>query len=195
MQRRVRWLFGFGAVAISFLDGFHTHSGTTEYPDPVVLQMAWWVPLLFGSVVAIGGLAYDRAYRWMRGPARLPSWQHLTNALFLFAFLYMGSGYLPMRNGAKLLLLLAGAYGIWLLVDGSAQGVALALLNVIAGCTTEIILTRIGAFRHLQADVLGIPMWLPALYLAAGPALGQLARKIFAGAPSRLYEDATSGEV
>ena len=52
MQRQVAVLFLFGAVAISFLDGLHTHSGTTEYPNVWILQMAWWTPLLFGSVVA-----------------------------------------------------------------------------------------------------------------------------------------------
>jgi hypothetical protein len=90
---------------------------------------------------------------------------------------------MPARNGTKALVLVAGAWAIWLMVDGSVQGAALAVLNAVAGCTTEIVLTHVGAFRHLQPDALGIPVWLPALYLAAGPALGQLARKWFATEP------------
>lgn len=189
MQRRVLALFCFGAVTISFFDGFHTFSGTTEYPNVWLLKMAWWTPLLFGSVVALGGLVYDRAYRWLRGPARLPSWERISTAFVLFGFLYFASGFLPIRGGAMLIVLVAGAFALWLMLDGSPQGIALAAMNAIAGCTTEIVLTRLGAFRHLQADIAGIPIWLPGLYLAAGPAIGQLARKVFAGAPSRLYEE------
>jgi hypothetical protein len=167
-------------VVISFFDGFHTHSGTTEYPHVVILKMAWWTPLLFGSVVGFGGLLYDRAYRWMNGPERLPSWDQLVTALFLFGLLYASSGFLPINNTPKLILLLAGALLVWLRVDGSRQGLVLAALNAALGCTTEIVLTHFGAFRHLQADIAGIPIWLPGLYLAAGPTLGQLARKTLA---------------
>lgn len=53
---RVFALFLFGAVTVSIFDGFHTHSQTTAYARPVMLDAAWWVPLLFGASVGGGAL-------------------------------------------------------------------------------------------------------------------------------------------
>ena len=187
MLRRIARLFLFGAVVITLFDGFHTFSATTEYATPFILKTAWWVPLLYGSVVAFGGLFYDRAYRWLRGPARLASQGQVTNAFFGFGLLYFASGFLPVSNAAKLVVLVAGALIVWGMVDQTVQGIALAGVIALAGCTTEIVLTRLGAFRHLQADVLGIPIWLPGLYLVSAPAIGQLARRMLRD-PATLYD-------
>lgn len=46
------------------------------------------------------------------------------------------------------------------------------------GPVSEVLLSRAGVFRHLHPDFLGIPVWLPALYLASGPSFGQFARKV-----------------
>ena len=179
MLQRLAMLFVFGATAITFFDGFHTYSGTTEYAHLWILRMAWWTPLLFGSTVAFGGWIYAEGYRRLGGPERLATWGELASAFVLFGLLYFASGYLPVSNAAKLLVLVAGAAVVWRVVDRSRQGIMLAVFNAMAGCATEMVLTHFGAFRHLQADLLGIPIWLPGLYLAAGPALGQLARKVY----------------
>ena len=43
---------------------------------------------------------------------------------------------------------------------------------------TDIELSHAEMFRHLRPDFLGIPVWLPALYLATGPSFGQFARRV-----------------
>ena len=179
-MQRFAALFLIGAVLLPIFDGFHTHSGTTQYGDVWLLRMAWWVPLLFGSTVAFGGLAYAYAYRRLGGREGLASWRAIATGFTIFGMLYFASGFLPVSNAAKLLFILAGAAVVWRIVDGTRQGILLAILNAIVGCTVEMILTRASAFRHLHADAAGIPLWLPALYIAAGPAVGQLARKVLA---------------
>lgn len=81
-----------GALVIPLFDGFHTHSGTTAYPHPFVWRMAWWVPLLFGTSVAGGGLAFALAYPRLggrRAPPRVPA---LVVAFAAFALAYWSSG-------------------------------------------------------------------------------------------------------
>lgn len=190
MVRRIARLFLFGAIVITLFDGFHTYSATTEYADPWILKTAWWVPLLYGSASALGGLFYDQAYQRLGGPPRLPSQGQATNALFVFGLLYFASGFLPVSNVVKLVVLVGGSIVVWGMVDQTKQGVVLGVVVALAGCSAEIVLTRLGAFRHLQADVLGIPIWLPGLYLVAAPAVGQLSRRMLRD-PATLYDSAS----
>jgi hypothetical protein len=171
-------LIAFGATAGTLLDALHTFSGTTEYTSPFVLRTAWWVPLLFASAYGVGGFLYAVAHRRLRGPASLRSGRELAIGLVIFAALYAASAYLPASNVAKTIVLTAGAVSLWLWLDRSFQGLALATVAAIAGPVTEIALIRLGLFRHRQPDFLGIPMWLPALYLASGPSFGQLSRLV-----------------
>ena len=175
---RLAALFLFGAVVISFFDGFHTHSATTAYPHPWILQMAWWTPLLFGSTVAFGGLAYTMGYRALGGGPEVTSPARLAIALTGFGLLYFASGYVPLPHASMLALLVTGAIVLWAIADRSWQGIVLALASAACGCATEIFLTHIGAFMHLHPDALGIPLWLPGIYMASGPAIGQLARRV-----------------
>jgi hypothetical protein len=39
--------FVFGAVVGSVLDGFHTWSGATSYPSPILLRIPMWLPALY----------------------------------------------------------------------------------------------------------------------------------------------------
>ncbi len=174
---RLALLFLFGAVVLSIFDGFHTHSGTTAYPDPLLLQAAWWVPFEFGFVTAAGGLFYAWAYRAL-GATRRPARSHIGVAFALFGAAYFASGYLPASNAVKSAVLLAAFAAAWVASDRTWQGVVLSLVAAAGGCATEMTLTRAGSFTHLQADRWGIPMWLPFLYLVSGPAIGQLARAL-----------------
>ncbi len=172
----------FGATVGTLLDALHTFSRTTEYTHPFVLATAWWVPLLFASAYGFGGTLYAHGHRRLGGRGLedepLPSWRALVIALVVYASLYAITAYLPASNIVKLSVVLVGAAGLFFSLDPTRQGLMLALVAAVLGPLTEIVLVRVGVFRHLQPDFLGIPMWLPALYLACGPSFGQLARKV-----------------
>lgn len=172
------WLLG--AVVVAFFDGFHTHSGTTRYAAPVIWQMAWWTPLLFGASVGIGGPIYAIGVRRIGAsrPRRPPPpARDLGIGFAIFGVLYFASGYLPASNGVKLAVLLCGAAVLFGWLDRTGAGAIMALVTAVTGPLVEITLVRLGTFAHLQPDFAGIPMWLPALYLCAGPTLGQIARR------------------
>jgi hypothetical protein len=180
MLRPLLLLSLFGATIGVLLDALHTFSGTTEYTHPLVLRTAWWAPLLFANAYGVGGLIYALGYRRLGGPSAVRSRRELAFGLVAFAGLYAISAYLPAPNVVKLVVLFAGAAALWWRLDRTRVGAMLACVAAIAGPSTEIVLTHLGLFRHLQADVLGIPIWLPALYLASGPSFGQIARRAIA---------------
>jgi len=175
--RALALLLLFGATVGTLLDAMHTFGGMTAYARPFVLQTAWWVPLLFASAYGFGGFLYAIAFEKLRsGPVR--SWSELAIGVVTFAALYAISAFAPLANPGKTIVLLAGAIALWTWLDRTLVGVFLAAVAAVAGPLTEIYLSRIGAFRHLHPDFLGIPLWLPPLYLASGPSFGQFARRL-----------------
>jgi hypothetical protein len=161
------------------LDAFHTFSGTTAYPNPIALSTAWWVPLLFASAYASLGTVYVVFRSRDRRPH--PERSRAVLGFVMFALLYFASGFLPAANPVKLAVLVGGAALAWHFVDPTPASLATGLVGAIGGPLTEITLVHLGAFRHLQPDFAGIPMWLPALYFLAGPAAGPLARRLAGG--------------
>lgn len=189
MPLRLAVLFLVGAPVFCVLDGFHTFSGTTEYTDPWLLRMAWWTPVLFGSVVAGGGAIYAIGHLRMRGPSELPSWPALGAALSCFGALYFATGFWKAESPIKLAAVMLGAALMWAIADRSWQGAVLCIVSAVGGCAVEITLVSLGAFRYLEPDVLGVPWWLPGLYVAAGPAVGQLGRRVLS------FEDYSSAHM
>src|SRR5207247_631530 len=136
----------------------HTHSGTTAYAAPWLFQMATWTPLVFGSAGLSVGLSYPIAERVTGvSPAGRLSWTEIAIAFAAFALLYAASGYLPVSNALKLVVLLAGAVALFAWIARTALALALAVLTAIVGPVVEVLLVRSGAFAHLQPDFLGIP--------------------------------------
>jgi hypothetical protein len=143
--------------------------------------MAWWTPLLFGASVGIGGPIYAVGVRLIAGsrPRRPPPpVRDLAVGFAIFGVLYFGSGYLPASNGVKLAILLCGAVVLFGWLDRTGAGAIMTLVTAVTGPLVEITLVHLGTFVHLQPDFAGIPMWLPGLYLCAGPTLGQIARRV-----------------
>lgn len=163
-----------GATVGSFLDGFHSWSGTTVYPSPVFWKMAWWTPLLFGVAYAGLGSPLLRA----REPVPSPPGSRALAGFVGFAALYFASGFLPAPNVVKLALLLAGAGVAWALVDRSRAAMIAGAVAAVVGPATEITLVGLDAFSYVHPDFAGIAMWLPALYLLSGPAGGPFARLV-----------------
>lgn len=189
---RVLVLFLLGGAALTVCDGFHTHSGTTTYPTPVFLRMAWWTPLLFGMTAGFGGFLFALGCRAL-GARRKPTVARIVAASTLFCTLYFASGFLPVDSVSKTALLFAGALVCFTISDRTWQGALLAGVAAVAGCAVEITLSRLGAFSYVRPDVWGIPYWLPCLYLASGSAVGQAARAYLAldaAEPGRQISDA-----
>jgi hypothetical protein len=175
MALRVLVLFVVGGAILTVCDGFHTHSGTTAYPEPVFMLMAWWTPLLFGATAGFGGLLFALGCRAL-GARKKPGHARIAVASMLFVALYFASGFLPLASVPKTALLFAGTLVCFAISDRTWQGAVLAVVAAIGGCAVEITLSRIGAFWYVAPDVWGIPYWLPCLYLASGSAVGQAAR-------------------
>jgi hypothetical protein len=176
--KRIVLLFLFGATVLVVCDGFHSYSDTTEYTHPVAFRAAWWVPLLFGSAASGGGFFYDRGYEKLGGPARLTPVPLLAFSVLAFVGIYYASGFWRVENGTKLVGLTLGAIALFAISDRSWQGAVLAVGAAVVGFVVEATLVALGTFRYTQPDVLGIPLWLPGLYLASGPSVGQLARRV-----------------
>ncbi len=78
----------------------------------------------------------------------------------------------PVRCAILSAIFLTG----WALCDRTPLGLAIAALAALFGPAVEITLIRAGVFVHHEAHLLGIPVWLPFLYLTASVGLGSLAR-------------------
>lgn len=174
----VFYLFLLGAIMGSVCDGFHTHSGTTFYPHPWYLKMAWWVPLLFGAASVAIGLSHVLMDKILRRSAPDVSWPGVILGLFFFVTLYYLSAFLPGAWTIKLLVLAAGSLLLWFLFDRTWQGVLMAMATAIVGCYAEIQLSAGGAFGYLHPNIWGIPYWLGFLYVSASITVGNLARKL-----------------
>jgi hypothetical protein len=172
-------LFFLGATVGSALDAFHTQSGTTAYAHVIGLGMAWWTPPLFGVAGLSTGLSYPLFERVSGKEVSPPAtWSRALAGFALFVALYCASGYLPASNGIKLGVLVVGTAGLLATLARTPAAAALAVAAAVVGPVVEIVLVGRGAFRHLQPDVLGIPLWLPALYAAGSVAFGVVGKKV-----------------
>jgi hypothetical protein len=174
-------LFAFGAVAGSLLDALHTHSGTTEYAHVSFFAMSAWTPLIFGLVGLAVGASYPVAQRLTgRSPGKALTWAQAWLGFAIFAALYAASAYLPATNLAKLAVLALGAAVLFLWLAPTRVALLLALTAAAAGTLSEAALVHAGFFRYTRPDLLGVAMWLPALYAAGSVAFGGVGYKMTA---------------
>jgi hypothetical protein len=166
--RRLGACFVLGAALGTLLDGIHVYGDVLSYPDPAFGRWAWFVPLEFGLLGAIAGLATPVIER-LAGEPR-PGWTMARRALelALFAGLYLATAVVPAEAAVALaaaLLALAVAR-IWLWgMPGDSLYVVLA---AIAGPAVEAALSASGAFEYRHPDFAGIPLWLPGLWANGG---------------------------
>ena len=171
-------LFAFGAVVLSFFDGFHTHSGTTVYRETLALPAAWWTPLLFASAAGFGGLAYALAHRRLAPAHPQPPWSQIGIFMLVYGACYAATAWVRVSPWSMLALLAAAAAGAWWLLDRSPVGIVLALATGVTGCATEASLIAGGHFRYTRPDVVGVPVWLFGLYLLSAVVVGAMARRL-----------------
>ncbi len=127
--------------------------------------MALWTPPLFGAAGLLVGLPYPVAERLTgKRPGRRVSWGEAMAGFAVFTGLYAMSGYLPVSHGARLVVLLAGAAGLFAWLARTWLAVVLAAMSAVVGPLVEALLVHVGAFAYREPDVLGVALWLPALY-------------------------------
>jgi hypothetical protein len=190
----MRWITA--ALVLAFLggtlgvalDAMHVASGTTRYREVWAFGLAWWaVPLFSAAAVALGlGPAiFERAL------AREPEPPRVVPALAgmaLFVVAYLVSCFVHGAPGAIALLTIAVA--IFALVDRRPLAAMHALTAAAGGFAVEAALVHRGAFVHTDAAILGIPLWLPCLYLCASLAVSSFARMLLALRVARYAREA-----
>lgn len=161
-----------GSVMCTLCDQVHVRTGVIAYRVPAVAGQAVWVPAVF-LLAAFGGLA-----QWWLLARLDPSVAHdlrsgskdawgTREAVFSAAWLvavYGSSGFVQSSPH----LAFAVYVGLFMLRAWSlrAPGVIThALLFAVAGTGFEAALSSTGAFWYTRPELLGVPVWLPGLYL------------------------------
>jgi hypothetical protein len=161
-------------------DQFHVQSELLSYPDPWLWDQAAWVPLNFavlltGLVAVTIPLARAAARRGVREPRAAG----LAADLAWFVGAYAVSGLVAPDHPDALAI----AYVVvWLprvaLRPDRALLVPYGIALAIAGCLVEAAEIQLGWFAYAEPDVIGIPLWLPGIYLHGAPLALGVARRV-----------------
>ena len=162
-----RWLaaMGLGGLVATLGDRMHVAYGVLFYRHAAVLHQPWWVFLLFvgatGAMLA-GGETVRKALSGDPVPTS-PGEALLATAAFFVAYAFTAvAAELPTFLVVALVLTwLARVRGMprWILVY--------ALAVAVGGVGFEAMFSRLGAFAYVRPDWIGVPRWLPGLYLHA----------------------------
>ncbi len=186
-MRRALILAFIGSLLGTLLDYSHVASGTIVYSHPAIRGVAWWVPLLYASA----GLGIGLSHPWLdarfradgASTRRETSPENVLFALVGLAAVWGSSGYLPMADSLRSLVLGPLALGVWFACDRTRYGLVLALATALVGCLVELGLSSLGAFRYVHPDAGPIASWLPWIYVTASVAVGNLGRFLGDNAP------------
>ncbi len=181
-------LFATGFFLGPLGDFAHVVTGTTGYPTERYgvdwMGIPFWVPFLFGSAALLVGASHLSLDRLLGADSmRIGSTSLLRVALGLLAFLglYVASGLLPgPAGGMDDAALALGAGMTWATLDRTWQGALLALATAFCGTAFEILLIKNGIFYYSPSvsNLMGVPSWLPWLYVAASVGVGNFGRFI-----------------
>ena len=149
-----------GAALATALDYEHVQHRVLAYPHPSMGVQEWWVPLLFG----VSTLALVIQARFYRRSAERMSRRELWLRVADFAMAYLVTSFARDQP----LWLTAGLVVAWVpWVAREPRQWLMGVAVAVAGPVVEISLSHLGAFAYLpdQPLWLGVPIWLPALYL------------------------------
>src|SRR6185503_2411797 len=154
-----------GAAICTACDHLHVVTGVLSYPHPVFFSQAWWVPFLFGAA-SVAAVAGARTVRRMVGGAPLPrptAGQVAGDGLaFVTAYAFTAYGH-TLPNVVGLVLV-----GFWLarvLRGVTPWLVVYSIVIGLAGPLFEAFWSSLGFFHYSAPDLLGVPRWLPGIYL------------------------------
>ena len=198
-------LFAAGATLGPPLDGIHGSFGLLQYDlapleigdSAGALHTSLTVPLLLGTFYAVSGLLHVLGDEFFssslplplprRGPALASCALALIAAhLALSALLYVAG----VSEKQISLALWPAAFLVWLSLDRTSTGLALALATAAAAPLAELVLMNLFNFWHypradlfltLLGDQKGIVSWVPACYAGYSVWIGALARWLRGG--------------
>jgi hypothetical protein len=161
-----------GALLCTLGDHLHVVYGVLGYPHPVLFQQAWWVfPLFAGGVAAM--LAGCETVRERLAGARVPT--SLGEAALASAWFFVAYAFTAVAADFPTCVLVVLVVTWALRVRGLPRWVVVfSLVAAAGGVTFEASLSRAGGFAYLDPDWLGVPRWLPGLYLHAALAVPRL---------------------
>jgi hypothetical protein len=157
-----------GAVVATTGDHLHVVYGVLFYPHPVLFQQPIWVfPLFMGAswAMVLGSPKIGRAPTGTPVRANLADAALATGAFFIaYAFTAVAA---ELPNFVLVVLVLT-----WLMrVRSLPRAVLLyGLVAAAGGVAFESTLSAFGGFYYLNPDFLGVPRWLPGIYLHAAVA-------------------------
>lgn len=156
-----------------------------------ILKTAVWVPVLFGFagfVMSAIVLILDEILQ-TKDNLRSPSWPKTLYGISAFSAQYYLSGLLDYSSvegvwiHSILALLAAVGFAVF---DGSIAGFLLGLATAVSGPVAELLLINIPhLYRYTHADFYGICSWIPWVYFLGAPAVGNLARRLYADSKTR----------
>ena len=171
-----RWLLLVlvGAVLCTLGDHLHATLGVLVYARVAFWDQAWWVAPLFGSATVVCVLG-ARPFLGGPSPASVAPPARLIADLVGFCAAYAYTSVAAHDRPLLTLLVLSVAFVVRVLGDARSPGLVLySLLLAVGGTLFEAGLSSTGAFHYLHPDLLGVPMWLPGIYLHAGLIAGEL---------------------
>ncbi len=144
------------------------------YPSPIFWSQAWWVPLLFaGATITVvrGAALFGRPGE---GP---PAARVLASDLLSFCLAYALTSFTHDVPNVTLAMLVL--WWIARVLRGESRSVILYSLTLaLLGTLFEVMLSSTGAFYYQHPDFLGVPRWLPGIYLHAAPLALRIARRM-----------------
>jgi len=175
----MRWLILAlcGAAICTVCDHLHATHGVLYYVRPVVWDQAWWVPLLFAgaSLAAVAGATpIRRAFGARVTPA--PTVREIAGDGIAFIVAYAYTSFAAHDRPNVTLALLAAWWVARVVRDRAPWLIAYSLLMAVAGSGFEALWSSLGFFYYRHPDIVGVPRWLPGIYLHVALVAGPLER-------------------
>lgn len=166
-SRRLFGAFLVGGIGGAICDQIHVQSGTTIWAQPDLFGQPWWTALVFGTGVLI---AYVVAQSFApKVYPQAPSLDLLGRAVIVFLAAYFCSAFLHTERDLCAAILWGTFFARVALHPQRKPLATFGLMVAIGGSAIEISLSALGTFHYVNSDLLGIPLWLPALYAHAAP--------------------------
>jgi len=171
-----RWLLLilFGATICTLGDHLHATSGVLAYREVAFWDQAWWVGPLFGGATIACVVGARPFIAWGKATEVAPP-RRLLADLIGFCAAYAYTSFAAHDRPNVTLVVLVMVFVVRVLAEDRARWlVVYSLALAVCGTLFEAGLSSTGAFYYLHPDLLGVPRWLPGIYLHAGLIAGEI---------------------